>query len=213
MDKLTTSQSQVTFARICVEVKADSPLPKSISFIDEEGTKHAQEVIYEWLPKMCSKCKVFGHNCLATQNPVVNQPKGPSAQASKAFRKQIPFSDKFTGKRPLRTNSPIPKETLTKNTGKQMETQKESPHQSHTKIFTASGQNKFALLNSLDSEDSVGALSPKLKCSPNGNTMTRTQTSSKARKISPQTGYSSEEENIENWIGITTKLLLNILGI
>lgn len=202
MDKLTTSQSRVTFARICVEVKADNPLPETISFIDEESTKHTQEVIYEWLPKMCLKCKAYGHNCLAPPQLAVNQHKGQnkglSAQAQKTFQKQQPFSDKYTTKRPLRTNSPFPNERLGKNIEKQKGTQKDSTHiaQSHIKILASSDHNKFALLHSLDSEDSVRILSPKPNGSPIGNLRRHTKATPKTNKTSPQTDYSHEEENV-----------------
>lgn len=69
IDKLTTYQSRVIFARICVEIKAREPLPESVEFIDEEGVKHTQDVIYEWMPQQCPKCKRFGHNCTAPTQP------------------------------------------------------------------------------------------------------------------------------------------------
>lgn len=71
MDKLTTSQNRVSFARICVEIKAGGDLPKSLTFKDEDGNICTQEVIYEWLPSHCPKCKSFGHNCSSPPN----QPK------------------------------------------------------------------------------------------------------------------------------------------
>lgn len=66
MDKLTATQGRVSFAIICVELKAGDPLPENISFIDEEGIHHKQEVTYEWIPTQCPKSETFGHNCQAT---------------------------------------------------------------------------------------------------------------------------------------------------
>lgn len=63
MDKLTTSQSRVAYARICVEINADEAPPASIKFTDENGKECMQEVQYEWMPSRCPSCKTFGHNC------------------------------------------------------------------------------------------------------------------------------------------------------
>lgn len=63
MDKLTTQQARITYARICVELKADEPPPKTIHYIDENGSECTQEVVCEWIPTLCLKCKAFGHSC------------------------------------------------------------------------------------------------------------------------------------------------------
>lgn len=64
MDKPTTAQTRVSFARICVEIKAGADLPKLIHYLDENGSACTQEVIYEWMPIHCPKCLSFGHNCV-----------------------------------------------------------------------------------------------------------------------------------------------------
>lgn len=73
MDKLTTTQNRIAFARICVEIKAGEEPPRVIYFIDENGKECMQEVLYEWVPSQCPKCKTFGHNCLSqpTQPKVI----------------------------------------------------------------------------------------------------------------------------------------------
>lgn len=65
MDKLTTSQSRVAFARICVKITADEAPPSSIKYIDENGKECLQEVQYEWILSRCMLCKIFGHSCEA----------------------------------------------------------------------------------------------------------------------------------------------------
>ncbi|KAL3507259.1 hypothetical protein ACH5RR_032641 [Cinchona calisaya] len=65
-NKITAEQSRLSFARICVEVNVSSNLPKQIPYTDEHGRNLLQEVIYEWVPPKCLKCKTFGHasvNC------------------------------------------------------------------------------------------------------------------------------------------------------
>lgn len=67
MDKLTTAQARVAFARIHVEIPADvSPLT-TINYVDEDGVGCTQEMFYEWIPQHRLKCKTFGHCC-----PIVN---------------------------------------------------------------------------------------------------------------------------------------------
>lgn len=62
MDKLTTTQSRVAFARVCVKIKADVVPPTCINYTDEYGNDCTQEVVYEWMPMQCLNCKTFGHN-------------------------------------------------------------------------------------------------------------------------------------------------------
>lgn len=109
MDKPTAAQKRVSFARICVEVNAGAELPKFIQYSDENGLACTQEVIFEWMPIQCHKCKTFGHNCDQTNQKTVVPGSSPQAitenkiqttQKMKNQNKNIHFS---------RPSSPTPK--------------------------------------------------------------------------------------------------------
>lgn len=53
MDMLTTLQSRIAFARICIEIKDGALPPKSIIFTNEYGQECSLEVKYEWMPSPC----------------------------------------------------------------------------------------------------------------------------------------------------------------
>ncbi|XP_043714736.1 uncharacterized protein LOC122663097 [Telopea speciosissima] len=61
-DGRTKLQDRLAFAKICVEVSADAPLPASILVVDDEGFSFNQAVHYEWTPPQCLSCKLFGHS-------------------------------------------------------------------------------------------------------------------------------------------------------
>lgn len=76
MDKLTSQQSRMVYVRICVEIDAEDLPPPTIEYIDENGIECIQDLLYEWMPKRCCKCKTFGHSCETTnkmQIPSVTQ--------------------------------------------------------------------------------------------------------------------------------------------
>lgn len=53
MDKFTSGQTSVAYARICLEISAlEKPLDV-IRFMDDYGVEIAGEVLYEWLPIRC----------------------------------------------------------------------------------------------------------------------------------------------------------------
>lgn len=198
MDKLTTSQSRVTFARICVEIKDDNPLPKTINLTDEEGTEITQEVIYDWLPKMCSKCKTFGHDCNSPAQAVANITKSTTKQAPKGSHKSQPVPNNKNMTRPHLTRSTAPQGKLA-NAPDMQENHKlyiRMPHRV-TQRLTVSGQNKFALLQNLGSEGSVGNLSPKQNFSIVENRRKNYKNIPRSNRAGSQRSNTSEEENEE----------------
>ncbi|KAL7200191.1 hypothetical protein ACSBR1_032168 [Camellia fascicularis] len=69
MDQLTSFGTRVSFARVCVDIKAESPLPDSF-FIQCEGIKVEIRVEYQGVSVSCSHCGVFGHEtkaCVSAQ--------------------------------------------------------------------------------------------------------------------------------------------------
>ncbi|KAK1270969.1 hypothetical protein QJS04_geneDACA004421 [Acorus gramineus] len=71
MDTATASQSRVAFARVCIEISAQSELPDSVLY-REEGIWKDIPVEYEWKPSPCPNCSTFGHSsaqCAVTPKP------------------------------------------------------------------------------------------------------------------------------------------------
>ncbi|XP_028090815.1 uncharacterized protein LOC114291026 [Camellia sinensis] len=69
MDHLTSTGSTVSFARVCVEVNVDSPLPQNF-FVKCEDEVVEIRVEYQGTPAKCEHCRVFGHdtkNCISNQ--------------------------------------------------------------------------------------------------------------------------------------------------
>lgn len=77
MDKLTTSQNRVGFAKICVAVKAGEVLLREVHFKDEDMKSCTQEIIYEWMSTQCPKCMTFGHSCAASKTNITRLPFRP----------------------------------------------------------------------------------------------------------------------------------------
>lgn len=69
MDQLTSSSNRVSFARVCVNIQADSPFPKSF-LLANEGESVEVRVEYQGVPTRCAHCNVFGHetkSCVSAQ--------------------------------------------------------------------------------------------------------------------------------------------------
>ncbi|KAL0364404.1 UNVERIFIED_CONTAM: hypothetical protein Sangu_0538000 [Sesamum angustifolium] len=60
MDSHTLKMERVSYARILVEVDASKPLVDQVDFIPN-GVMRSQPVVYEFIPKFCTKCNRFGH--------------------------------------------------------------------------------------------------------------------------------------------------------
>ena len=60
-DKNTQEKNKVHYARVLIEVKIQEQVPKQIYLENENGILMQQEVVFEWEPVKCGKCKGFGH--------------------------------------------------------------------------------------------------------------------------------------------------------
>ncbi|KAL0285518.1 UNVERIFIED_CONTAM: hypothetical protein Sangu_2774400 [Sesamum angustifolium] len=72
MDSHTLKMERVSYARILVEVDASKPLVDQVDFTLPNGVMRSQPVVYEFIPKFCTKCNRFGHlqaSCQGTQPP------------------------------------------------------------------------------------------------------------------------------------------------
>ncbi|XP_052201561.1 uncharacterized protein LOC127807600 [Diospyros lotus] len=67
-DPMTEDRSRLGFARVCVEVSASSKFPKYIDidqgYDEATGERRISRlpIEYQWIPSICSHCKVFGHS-------------------------------------------------------------------------------------------------------------------------------------------------------
>ena len=81
VDRITAGGTRITFARVCVELDAETePLKEiQVNVIDPltgDSKSIFLNIVYQWLPSRCPKCRVFGHNCEV-------KPKAPIATVHK----------------------------------------------------------------------------------------------------------------------------------
>ena len=100
-DTLTAQGSRLKFARLCVEVDASKPLPEEIFLQPPSKGSDAHPpllkilVSYQWKPKRCSECLVFGHsnlNCplqVSVAQQTISDAQGQAAATSLAASGQI----------------------------------------------------------------------------------------------------------------------------
>ena len=84
VDKMTSLCRRISYARLCIEVDAESELLKTLDIEIEEPIYGEPEVItlkieYQWKPERCAKCRRFGHDCLKVQRAI--NPQQPLAQS------------------------------------------------------------------------------------------------------------------------------------
>lgn len=61
-EHFTGERNKPSYVRVLVEVDATKPLMREISFQLLDGEVVQQQVIYETEPKVCMKCRRFGHD-------------------------------------------------------------------------------------------------------------------------------------------------------
>ncbi|XP_056160974.1 uncharacterized protein LOC130135530 [Syzygium oleosum] len=76
VDVQTEQMSRISYARVCVEIKASVPRAEQVKFRWEDEVNEIQ-VEYEWKPLACPSCAIFGHKkgsagykCAAQSEPV-----------------------------------------------------------------------------------------------------------------------------------------------
>lgn len=75
IDENTRKLKKIKFARVLVEISANTVLPKTVKAIDKRGFIYNQEVEYEFVPPKCGECFCFGHTNLQCQNKVTDRQK------------------------------------------------------------------------------------------------------------------------------------------
>ena len=64
-DRLTSTMTRLSYARVLVEVNLIDNLPFSIKVLLPNGSTIIQEVVYETMPKFCKLCRVLSHTTIA----------------------------------------------------------------------------------------------------------------------------------------------------
>ncbi|KAI0488764.1 hypothetical protein KFK09_028603 [Dendrobium nobile] len=107
------NRSRLTFARVCVQISKNSPLPEEIP-IQIEWEDINLKVVYDWNPSPCEGCSSLIHpfsSCPANPNPQ-HFPLPPSKPRGRSFSRK-PFNrGKNSTSRPP-TLPPILKPTIT----------------------------------------------------------------------------------------------------
>lgn len=60
-DACTTQVDSISYARVLVEMDVTKELPKSVKVTDPNGREFMQEIDYDWVPELCTKCMQVGH--------------------------------------------------------------------------------------------------------------------------------------------------------
>ncbi|XP_021770613.1 uncharacterized protein LOC110734771 [Chenopodium quinoa] len=74
MDRATATKDLIEYARVLIEVQINGDLPDSIEFLDENGAKVSQKVVFEWRPIRCSNCYGMGHMAEQCPNERMDNP-------------------------------------------------------------------------------------------------------------------------------------------
>ncbi|KAK1295057.1 hypothetical protein QJS10_CPA16g00398 [Acorus calamus] len=75
VDSATLQCSHASYARICVEAQASSPLPDSILVEVAPGIRESFKVDYDWKPQACKYCQTICHDKVGcVMKPTVEVP-------------------------------------------------------------------------------------------------------------------------------------------
>ncbi|KAF9598345.1 hypothetical protein IFM89_027052 [Coptis chinensis] len=91
MDEATANRTRISYARVCVVVDINFTFPSSIPVEMDEGNIIHIGLEYDWEPKKCSFCSIFGHTDVKC---VKNKDKQPIAAAKEVSRAK-PTKEKY----------------------------------------------------------------------------------------------------------------------
>ncbi|KAJ6408657.1 hypothetical protein OIU84_011896 [Salix udensis] len=120
-DEHTHEYTRLDYARVCVEVDATLPYVHHFEIDCSLSADPIRiEVEYEWKPKRCEKCKVFGHSCPPPQTQQIYIQKTPldpshltTVQPLTVTHQEATTSNTVPV---LTTPQPPPPQTLSQNT-------------------------------------------------------------------------------------------------
>ncbi|XP_074300544.1 uncharacterized protein LOC141631823 [Silene latifolia] len=114
-DSANELKTRLGFARVMVELKLGQSFPKSIKFLDENKQVVSVDIVYEWKPSLCTKCKQLGHEKdQCRRNKAVTKANIPAAKAPVAQKVWRPITKPAVQIAPLIANSsesPVAKKT------------------------------------------------------------------------------------------------------
>ncbi|PIA55374.1 hypothetical protein AQUCO_00800259v1 [Aquilegia coerulea] len=79
-DEITVKRERLDYARLCIEVPADTTYPTTLRFDMGNGKIAVVGVEYSWKPQVCTHCKVFGHMTRNCPHTTVWAPKQKTAE-------------------------------------------------------------------------------------------------------------------------------------
>jgi len=115
-DECTTHQYRISFARLLIEMDVTKELPKEVQIEDVHGKVFKQQVMYDWTPPFCGKCKMVGHDCSSSWQP---QPRSvrPAIQ-KKTVQKWVPKVQQNDTRPPIVTVVATPNQPISQVTDK-----------------------------------------------------------------------------------------------
>ncbi|KAK1308132.1 hypothetical protein QJS10_CPA09g01394 [Acorus calamus] len=83
-DAATRQGTRISFARVCIEIEAGTPLPDTVIVNSNLGGLQEFKVLYDWKPQACSHCATFGHDdAMCCNKPSKAQSTAPAPNGEK----------------------------------------------------------------------------------------------------------------------------------
>lgn len=82
VDQATAKKTKTSHARVCIEIDAKLDLPDDVT-VTVGGERVVVPIMYQVLPPMCAKCRVFGHACRNVLPPDATQADSPLEDGKK----------------------------------------------------------------------------------------------------------------------------------
>ncbi|KAI0489283.1 hypothetical protein KFK09_029125 [Dendrobium nobile] len=109
VDALTAAKTRLTFARVCIQVTSNSPLPEEI-FFSIDGKITPLRVHYDWKPEHCSQCGSIMHPpTLCPKDPITKPISNNNTRGRSSSRNTRPSPPPRLTilKPPLQTKPPL----------------------------------------------------------------------------------------------------------
>ena len=74
-----------------IEVDVTKAIPQQITVADPSGRTFVQEVVMEWKPQYCDKCKKIGHQCKSVTQEEIPRKKKPWKKVTQTWQYKGPI--------------------------------------------------------------------------------------------------------------------------